>query len=595
MQELAAFTIRAARPAGLRAPPRQARLRRPRAARLRDGPRRHARPLEQPLGLRPRTAAARAAGLPRLPSMALVRLARASEDLFLNPRRRLPSPRAPRESFYVNVDGDRRSPRGDGGAAASAAAAEPDRVRPRRARGRGRRQPARFVRIDPDPLFELATEHVALIPFLQRAEQQMFEDAGHVCRARGACRRAAPGRVMSPGGRRDTRQDPAPASAVAPVLAIRESIVGRQRDTYLDRDARRRARHRRHARADRLPAGLRSVGSLAARRGSARAPSTRACSHPTRSASTRRCSRPPILARFARHGVQRGQLFFGHGSFNILERVVHKLVQPGCMIGVGPQFAEVPWEAGGRGHRTTRCRWRLPTTRCRSTRCSPPCGARRSRSSTSTTPTTRWGSTTRPRRWSVSRRAVRVRSHDPADRRGAGRLPRGRRVVRPPRGRARQRRSSRVRSRRPSVSPPSASATRSSRRGWPSTTARSTCRSSRGCSRRRSRGRRYATPSSSTAFASEARAAKAEIVEALRRRGAQRAAHPPCGVHPDRALARDVTSRATCVARGVAGPARVELRAHPLGWDDSYCRLRIVATPLVAELCARIRSLRSQP
>ena len=58
---------------------------------------------------------------------------------------------------------------------------------------------------------------------------------------------------------------------------------------------------------------------------------------------------PAVLERFCAHGVREDQLFFGHGSFNLLERIVHKLVRPGRMLGVGPQFGEVPfeWKAAG--------------------------------------------------------------------------------------------------------------------------------------------------------------------------------------------------------------------------------------------------------
>ena len=118
-------------------------------------------------------------GLPAfssLPSGALVRLARAAEELVLNPRRRLPSPRAPQESFYVNVDGAQAL--SDGGAS-----------RPTLPRlsliafGPGARSievidTSRFVRIDPDQLFELAAEHVVLIPALLRARQQVFDGTG---------------------------------------------------------------------------------------------------------------------------------------------------------------------------------------------------------------------------------------------------------------------------------------------------------------------------------------------------------------------------------------------------------------------------------
>jgi histidinol-phosphate aminotransferase len=61
--------------------------------------------------------------------------------------------------------------------------------------------------------------------------------------------------------------------------------------------------------------------------------------------------RRAILHRFERLGVRDNQLFLGHGSFNLLERIIHKFLRPGVMGGVGPQFSEVPSEflaAGGR-------------------------------------------------------------------------------------------------------------------------------------------------------------------------------------------------------------------------------------------------------
>jgi histidinol-phosphate aminotransferase len=61
--------------------------------------------------------------------------------------------------------------------------------------------------------------------------------------------------------------------------------------------------------------------------------------------------REAILSRFAGAGVGPDQLFLGHGSFNLLERVIHKFLRPDVMGGVGPQFSEVPSEfvaAGGR-------------------------------------------------------------------------------------------------------------------------------------------------------------------------------------------------------------------------------------------------------
>jgi len=61
--------------------------------------------------------------------------------------------------------------------------------------------------------------------------------------------------------------------------------------------------------------------------------------------------RRAILHRFAGAGVRQDHLFLGHGSFNLLERVIHKFLRADVMGGVGPQFSEVPSEfvaAGGR-------------------------------------------------------------------------------------------------------------------------------------------------------------------------------------------------------------------------------------------------------
>jgi histidinol-phosphate aminotransferase len=58
-----------------------------------------------------------------------------------------------------------------------------------------------------------------------------------------------------------------------------------------------------------------------------------------------------ILDRFQPAGVNEQQVFLGHGSFNLLERLIHKFPKPVTMAGVGPQFSEVPSEfaaAGGR-------------------------------------------------------------------------------------------------------------------------------------------------------------------------------------------------------------------------------------------------------
>jgi len=58
-----------------------------------------------------------------------------------------------------------------------------------------------------------------------------------------------------------------------------------------------------------------------------------------------------ILNRFRPAGLTEQQVFLGHGSFNLLERLIHKFLKPGMMAGVGPQFSEVPseFEAAG-GH-----------------------------------------------------------------------------------------------------------------------------------------------------------------------------------------------------------------------------------------------------
>jgi histidinol-phosphate aminotransferase len=58
-----------------------------------------------------------------------------------------------------------------------------------------------------------------------------------------------------------------------------------------------------------------------------------------------------ILHRFRPTGVSEQQVFLGHGSFNLLERLIHKFLKPGCMAGVGPQFSEVPSEFGAAGGR----------------------------------------------------------------------------------------------------------------------------------------------------------------------------------------------------------------------------------------------------
>ena len=137
-------------------------------------------------------------------------------------------------------------------------------------------------------------------------------------------------------------------------LPIRESLLDHERDTYLSRQ------HPVSAQ-DALEAGgfcaLEPIDCLLGCGQWGLAPQARAAlgafdlealaHYPERFHET--LLAPALLARFAGHGVTAEQLFLGHGSFNLLERIVHKLVRPGCMLGIGPQFAEVPseWRAAG--------------------------------------------------------------------------------------------------------------------------------------------------------------------------------------------------------------------------------------------------------
>lgn len=58
-----------------------------------------------------------------------------------------------------------------------------------------------------------------------------------------------------------------------------------------------------------------------------------------------------ILDRFRPAGVSEQQVFLGHGSFNLLERLIHKFLKAEEMVGIGPQFSEVPSEFGAAGGR----------------------------------------------------------------------------------------------------------------------------------------------------------------------------------------------------------------------------------------------------
>jgi histidinol-phosphate aminotransferase len=60
--------------------------------------------------------------------------------------------------------------------------------------------------------------------------------------------------------------------------------------------------------------------------------------------------KPAIVEYFSEANLNPANIFFGHGSFNLAERVIHKLIVPKSMLGYGPQFNEIPTEmeaAGG--------------------------------------------------------------------------------------------------------------------------------------------------------------------------------------------------------------------------------------------------------
>ena len=92
----------------------------------------------------------------------------------------------------------------------------------------------------------------------------------------------------------------------------------------------------------------------------------------------------------------------------------------------------------------------------------------------------------------------------------------------------------------------------------------------------------------------DARAAKAEIVGALREAGLSvLPTHPSVSILTAHSPGRDVAGD---LRHGVwrYSPDPVS-RAPTRAGTTAYCRLRITATPQVAELCARIRNTRSLP
>jgi AAA family ATP:ADP antiporter len=110
-----------------------------------------------------------------LPSETLIGLATASDERVLKPHRRLPSPRAPRDCFYIVVDGEVAV--GDEGVPPDTGTLPP---RSLIVFGPGARslkviQSARFVRLDPEPVLEVAAEHVDLIPALLEAQRRLVE------------------------------------------------------------------------------------------------------------------------------------------------------------------------------------------------------------------------------------------------------------------------------------------------------------------------------------------------------------------------------------------------------------------------------------
>jgi histidinol-phosphate aminotransferase len=57
-----------------------------------------------------------------------------------------------------------------------------------------------------------------------------------------------------------------------------------------------------------------------------------------------------ILDRFQIEGITSKNIFLGHGSYGLLEKLIYKFIAPTKMLGVGPQFNEIPQEfilAGG--------------------------------------------------------------------------------------------------------------------------------------------------------------------------------------------------------------------------------------------------------
>lgn len=108
-----------------------------------------------------------------LPSEVLVALASASEERLLKEGQRLPSPREPRDSFYVVVDGEVEAPAGSGNVLGRLGffGVLPG-SRPAAARGA-----CHLVRLEPTRLYEVAGENAALVPGLLDACSLLARDA----------------------------------------------------------------------------------------------------------------------------------------------------------------------------------------------------------------------------------------------------------------------------------------------------------------------------------------------------------------------------------------------------------------------------------
>jgi len=59
--------------------------------------------------------------------------------------------------------------------------------------------------------------------------------------------------------------------------------------------------------------------------------------------------KPKLIDRFGEANLSPRNIFLGHGSFNLAERIIHKLVDPRSMLGYGPQFNEIPTEMEATG------------------------------------------------------------------------------------------------------------------------------------------------------------------------------------------------------------------------------------------------------